>query len=96
MDIQTALWLCLETFSEGCTDLYGFIYVSIEENSGVAYGLVIPLRIFPCEDGIYGRFLFYVQKEFEPIRYIPTKFRRREVCLFLVAADSVSVQIAAS
>jgi hypothetical protein len=57
----------------------------------VAYGLVIPLRMFPCEDGIYGTFLFYVQKEFEPIRYIPTKFRRREVCLFFVAADSVSV-----
>jgi hypothetical protein len=38
-----------------------------------------------------ARFLFCGQMEFEPIRYIPTKFRRREVCLFFVAADSVSV-----
>jgi hypothetical protein len=38
-----------------------------------------------------ARFLFCGQKEFEPIRYIPTKFRRREVCSFFVAADSVSV-----
>jgi hypothetical protein len=34
-------WRELETFWEGYIDLYGLIYVSIEESLGVAYGRVI-------------------------------------------------------
>jgi hypothetical protein len=42
-------------------------------------------------EGDYGTFLFYGQKESKPIRYIPTKVRHREVCLFFVATVLVSV-----
>jgi hypothetical protein len=34
----------------------------------MAYGLVIPLRMFPVRMSFMARFLFVMQKEFEPLR----------------------------
>jgi hypothetical protein len=63
--------LCAEgiwAFALGYIVLYGLIYVSSEESLGIAYGLVIPLRMFPVRMSFMARFLFYMQKEFEPWR----------------------------
>jgi hypothetical protein len=51
----------------------GLFYFSVKESLALAYCLMIPLRRFFCEEGNYGTFLFYEQKESKPIRYIPTK-----------------------
>jgi hypothetical protein len=53
--------------------LYSLFYVSVKEILALAYCLMIPLRRFFCEEGDYGTFLFYEQKESKPVRYIPTK-----------------------
>jgi hypothetical protein len=41
---QTALWVCVDTFWEGYIDLYGRIYISVEESFGMAWSQIIPLR----------------------------------------------------